>query len=51
VKTELALPEGRAARLAVLALLFVGGAAALALVVLFAAFLVETFRHTGPGGG
>jgi len=51
VKTELALPAGRAARMAVLASLVVGGMAALALVVLFTAFLVETFRNTGQSGG
>jgi hypothetical protein len=49
VKTELALPPGGAARLAVLGSLVVGGIAALALAVLFAAFLVETLRHAGQG--
>jgi hypothetical protein len=44
IKTELALPPSPAGRAAVIAALFVGGTVALAMVSLFLAFLVETFR-------
>jgi hypothetical protein len=44
IKTELALPSSTAGRAAVFAALFVGGMVAIAMVSLFVAFLVETFR-------
>jgi hypothetical protein len=47
IKTEIFLPETTLGRAAVIGGLVVGGTAAAALVVLFTAFLVETFRVNG----
>ncbi len=47
MKTELVLPESAAGRLAVIGSMVVGGTVALAMVVLFATFLAETFRSHG----
>jgi len=50
-KTELALPPRGPARVATVLALVVGGAAALAMTLLFGVFLLETFRAAGwpPG--
>jgi hypothetical protein len=47
IKTEIILPETALGRAAVIGSLVVGGTAAAAMVALFTAFLVETFRVTG----
>ena len=47
IKTELLLPGTAAGRLAVIGSMVVGGTVALAMVVLFATFLAETFRGRG----
>jgi hypothetical protein len=47
IKTEIVLPETAIGRAAVIGGLVVGGTAAVAMVVLFTAFLIETLRVNG----
>jgi hypothetical protein len=47
IKTEIILPETAIGRVAVIGGLVAGGTAAVAMVALFTAFLIETFRVSG----
>ena len=47
IKTEIVLPESFIGRAAVVVGLIVGGTAAVAMVALFTAFLIETLRVSG----
>ena len=51
IKTELPLPPRGPARLVVVAVLVLGGVAALAMTTLFGVYLLESLRAAGKGAG